>query len=1281
MSRLRKSLVAVAVALAVGAGGHSVVTSPRAAAWLAGAVEASAADALGEDVVIGRLEPSLWPPSIHVEGLVVRSREDRRVLVTMKSADADIALFPLRASRLVLDSPDVTLRIGQDLPGLAEGDSGPLERLPWDELVVEGARVELDIHGTRLVAEDLDLGPDPIVGRSTLAIQRLAVEQDEWVQAIEGVELSGLEVGPERIEIPDLDLDFPVAHVDGELRVELAGQLEGLLSVDIDPTELPLPEGLSAEGELFADLQLGGTSSAPELQALVVGTPALRHEGDRHGFGALEASLRLHGRGVDIERLQQVIGEGHLEGEGFVGWDGAVHGLTLRMEGLSLHEALIESAAFTNPYVDLLIDGEIQLAGALSPLSLEGPMSLALAEFEVGDDGLRGPHDSILVIPTGSLDGVLSFDEDGVRIDARDLVAGRTSGRVDAWLPYEGDMDIEAHLPRADLRTFSPLADVGLVGRGLVEARIHGPFDDPDIDGRVSVHDFGIFGYDAFERLEGPVICHDLETVVFDFRARRSSTRVRGELLLDFTDDFQMDLGVLVGEGRIEDLVEPFAKLPGVEGDVTGVLTLYGPPSTLDGEVDLRLSDVALYGERFGSGRGVARMSRGVLGIEELSVQRGDERLVVTGTVGEELEVDLRASSVGLRLERLGALEPAEGRVTGDLVADLRIRGALASMEPEGRLVASDLRINGARAPALSVDVRSDAREVRFAGGSRDGRIQAEARVDRAGAWSALGELDEAPLHLLAPVAADGRAIDGKLSGLVIARGEGSDGRLELTASKTELAWADLALVAPGTWTLRWDSDGVVIEDLVLEGHRTHLAAAVAISGGRVRATVDGAWDVAWIPALSDAFSDAHGIGRIEFALDGPLEAPDGELRLGIHQGRLVSPLLPEPLERAELRLRGGPSLWEVQEGRGELGGGRVEVGGRVLAERWRPVRYELEARVFDARISALDDLPPMVGEADLHLRGAPDELVLGGTATIDDMVFVERIDWEQWAVDFREQRLVEGEDTVTERPSFDIDVAIVAEDSVRIRNNVGEGLADAELRLVGDDTRIGLVGTIRMEPGGRVFVQGREFVVARAEIRYVDPYSYDPDLDILLETEVRSRERTWRVTYPVVGPFSDWRAEPHSDPNLPSADIHALLLFGMTREELESSGGASAALAAEGIDLLVTGEGSRALDRLGSDALVEVFQYTRMDVVSGVSQRGTVGSDTWRILVERDVQAPADATLIGEFSLDDRYLAMEKALARNIYLRLFWSSLERERSRDLGGAYGADVEVRWEAD
>ena len=125
-------------------------------------------------------------------------------------------------------------------------------------------------------------------------------------------------------------------------------------------------------------------------------------------------------------------------------------------------------------------------------------------------------------------------------------------------------------------------------------------------------------------------------------------------------------------------------------------------------------------------------------------------------------------------------------------------------------------------------------------------------------------------------------------------------------------------------------------------------------------------------------------------------------------------------------------------------------------------------------------------------------------------------------------------------------------------------------------------MGDIRAIPGGRVFLNEREFEVERAELHFIDPYTYDPEVDLALVTQVNTRDERYEIDYRIVGPYSDWRTETTSNPPLPQADVHALLLFGMTRAELERYGGLGGALVAEGGDLLASrfvGKGIYQLD------------------------------------------------------------------------------------------------------
>ena len=44
-----------------------------------------------------------------------------------------------------------------------------------------------------------------------------------------------------------------------------------------------------------------------------------------------------------------------------------------------------------------------------------------------------------------------------------------------------------------------------------------------------------------------------------------------------------------------------------------------------------------------------------------------------------------------------------------------------------------------------------------------------------------------------------------------------------------------------------------------------------------------------------------------------------------------------------------------------------------------------------------------------------------------------------------------------------------------------------------------------------------------------------------------------------------------------------------------------------------------------------------------------------------------------------ETYIALDKQLAKTLYARIYWASQQYGRSLAIGGAYGLDVNLRWE--
>ncbi|MCK6521737.1 translocation/assembly module TamB domain-containing protein [Myxococcota bacterium] len=1315
--RLHRLLRLALTLLAVGGLTRVALRSDLFRLWLTDLIAHEASAFLGEEVLLGDAVVELFPARVTLRGLVVRSAETGEPLIAARRVRARVGLgwTGPRLRVLELDHPFVRLNLNDgalaDFPGL-RGDeeddepSEPMTELPWDELIVRDAELQLGWAtagepGGELIVEGVNLRPALVGGLVDLRIGALSVEAGALKQATTDLRIDNIELAPDRIILPDFGLELPILRVAGRVAVIFGGNLGGHLELQARAAEISqlLPEGLRLEGDLDADITLGGTASAPDIEVNLAGQPVLvsvweTGEESRYDFGELAAVVKVRADGLRVEPLVLRWAGGRVEVEGDMAWDLSVPHAAIRAEDLSFAQIMALVGSTPGAWVEFLGDAEINVSGTLSPLLLTGPFEVNGKDLVVASGPTRLPSSTVLLdIPQARLAGDLDLHADGIHLDARELVAGGTRGEVDAWLGWVGDtpLGLDVNLYEADLSTFAPLGDVELQGTGLVKGTIEGGYSDPDIFGELDIEGFSCLGVPWADRLTSAISTTDLVNVdLTDFAALRRETTSRGNLRLGFYEEMTLEAQVLVQDGQLYDLMSMWLDVPDITGRADLTLSLAGPLYGLEGESRVALRDVSIYGEAFPDGRAKGLMREGRFTLDHLLLSRaeGAESLLARGSVGAGWAMNMEVIADGLRLETLNNLD-GDGLI-GRLDADLAVGGTLFSPEPRGRLTLRDAKAAGGFIADARVDLRTAEEVMSFAGGMLDGTVKVSGRVGlfNGQRWRAAFELYDLPIDRYIVLGGYGEPARLSFTGRGEANGAlGLDEPLNLivTSDPGDLSftWDRHALTASDAWSLKMERGEARTEGLRLVGEQTDLSLSASRSeGGGALIAGGGRFDLGLIELFTGETLRAEGVGELRVALNRVEDRFDGALDVTVEEATFRTDAFPHPFERVAAHIIGRPSGYVLLTGQGEVGGGAVTLGGSVEARDWVPVRYDLTARLIDARVRYFDFLPPMIADADLALGGPPDSLLLSGDIRIQDMVFSERVDWEQWAVDFREQQLSGLVAEVDDEDAFcDLDLTVTADGTARVRNNIADGQLDADLRVIGSTARPGMVGEVRMLSGGRMFHEDREFVVTRAELHYVDPWTWDPELDFVLETDISSRDRSYHVTYPVSGPFSDWRADPRSDPPLAQSDINALILFGVTREEIErAGGGGGSAIAMEGLDLLLTGESQRALERLGDG----VLQDTHVELVTGVSARGSLVSSEWRVLVEKPINQPVDATLIGEFNpfrLNDQYLAVEKQLAHNVYLNVFWASFQRERNLSIGGAYGADFKVRWEAE
>ena len=1226
---------------------------------------------------------------------------------------------------VVIDGPSARLHFDaqglvelRGLPALPESTDAPAERFPWSSLEIHGAIIEVEHPAGAARVEGLDLRPEPDnSGRLRLAVDAVELRRLGHLERVDALLIENIGLSPRVLDIPAFRIDSGAVHAGGHLRADLLGDVDAEVDLDVSLGALrqAISPTLSAEGELQLRARVSGPTSAPVLTGHVetvdlavltaapaslaaAGGPTVPEEAPgvkRREIGALGTDFRFDGRALSVGPLDGQWAGGGLTLEGGLDLQSTGFFLSAGGRDISLQWALADVDVHPQSWVDMRTDVDLVVAGTLEPLRLVGTVDLRARKLVVGDGpvGARGTQ-PLLVVPEGGFFAELDVNDDGFRILARRFGTRRSEGTVDAWIHLQPGtpIDVQIDLHRLALDELQPLGGLGLQGDAKLRGALVGPAARLHLTGALEAEGFVLGGVPYADHLSARLDSPDISVLRFlDVAAERGpgQSRFGGHVLVDFSrPGVPLDILVRTEGGSLTDFTGMFIDIPGIHAKVDGGLSLRGPWDDFDGEADLQLSEIDLFGEGFPEGAARGRMVEGRFMLDELSLSRLDglETVLARGSVGAGWATNIDLQTGGFRLERLQNLDGKE--LWGEVDFSGTVGGTLFSPLPRGRLAITKASIGRRKVEDSLARFESADGRLRYTAQliGEDLLVNGDLSLDERGDWTVDAAMQAFPVHVFYPSAPDGSPVRAEIDGTV--KGGGSlAGEKALTAELTaaltgvRLNWGGHALTNTSPWLLDWQRGAFRIEGVALQGGDTFVQfGGRGDRNGELALWGGGQVDLDLLRMVTPGLTRASGQAGVGLTVEGPAGLAVPKVRVTVSEASLLTAYFPQPFESVQAQISASPSGFVVEQAGGRLGGGAFSLGGQIAADAWAPTHFDLWADVRDARVRYLDFLPAVQGDAKLKFDGPVDDLLLSGDIGVRDMLFAERIDWEDWLLAFGVDRLA-GATADTTGDYFGLNLNISADRTIRMRNNVGDLMASANLRFVGDTSNPGLSGDIRAVPGGRVYLKEREFEITRADLHFGDPFAYDPELDIALTTSVRARDDTYDIDYRVIGPYSDWSTDASSDPGLPPSDINSLLLFGMTSSEMERYGGAAGALAVEGGDLFASKLGI--VERVGERIYgLEFIRPERIDLVSGVNERGsgTVSSDM-RLLVEKDFDW---GTLIFEQNLarnSDTYLGFEKRLARKLYTRGYWAREQVGRRLNIGGAYGAELNLRWELD
>ncbi|MBI5512353.1 MAG: translocation/assembly module TamB domain-containing protein [Deltaproteobacteria bacterium] len=368
---------------------------------------------------------------------------------------------------------------------------------------------------------------------------------------------------------------------------------------------------------------------------------------------------------------------------------------------------------------------------------------------------------------------------------------------------------------------------------------------------------------------------------------------------------------------------------------------------------------------------------------------------------------------------------------------------------------------------------------------------------------------------------------------------------------------------------------------------------------GTFTGTLRGEVDLERLAALTPRVTWARGTGTLEVTAAGSRESVDLGGNFTLHDGALGLADVPFPVNDLDLVVRFQGSEARLEEARASLGPGVVDLTGGFLRLQGTHLERVDVPLVVRSLTYAPQEGVDLGLEADTHLRwAAGDELpVFSGDVTVTRGRYARPI---ALSLDLsgRLRGPAAPQSQVRYDPANDrvrLDLRVATRAPLRVVNN----LADIDLRLtderpfrvLGTDQRVGLVGTLEI-PRGTVRLYGSSFDVRRGRLEFDNPDRIAASVDLTAQTDiVRNSDNNraqWRVNLHAHGTTEELALDMTSEPSLTREDIFFLLLFRLTRAEVDRVGfsNVSQALAVEALAL------ASGLDRAVREAVPYIDEF-----------------------------------------------------------------------------------------
>jgi translocation and assembly module TamB len=868
--------------------------------------------------------------------------------------------------------------------------------------------------------------------------------------------------------------------------------------------------------------------------------------------------------------------------------------------------------------VEMLWVGSIREAETRVSLGIAPPLKPAPSEIPVHGqmDGIyRGSRDELEV-------SQLHLTTPGSEITASGNLAADASSSSSLRFSFTSH----------NLREWAPLVEAAYGSRDLpfavhgwasLTGNASGKLPAPSVSGNLEVYDFDTT-LPATKRVSARVLHWDALSAAVQYSsnhfAAHNGSLIHGHTTAHFDASAALTGGVLPESApftlhfdlRNANLAE-VAQLAGVAQPLAGNLdmsvTVSGTRASPHGDGHLELHNGTVYGVGVPLLTSDLRLAGGELQFNNIdasaygaplsgSAAVSTSSMTESNTDWAKNEFRLNLSGRNLDLARFPRLQTS--RFTADGVVDFTLRASGTPDQPaiEAHVHLKDLALDKERAGDFYVDAVTHGHQLDLNAHSdfdkADLTILGSVGLEHdfpADLNLAFHHLDvNSLLRIYLPGKITGHS---PLEGTLHVRGPLRTPRdlkadAELQAFSVEVEHVQVESVAPIRFEVA--NQVLLVENFHLAGSGTDFTAhgrAHLTGAQELDVRLDGSVNMTLLQSLNPKILARGNLG-VNLNASGTLSQPVLQGRLEVKDIFVSHNDFPSGLSALNGVLRFDRNRIQIESLSGSTGGGTVALTGSATYQ-GGVFLLDFGATAHDVRLR----YPPGVSStanADVRLTGTTNSALLSGDVVVTKLAVTPGFDFGAYIVRSRQTVVLSESDSLPSR--LKLDVHVVTTPELQMQTAVARLSGNADLRVRGSAERPAILGRVEVLEG-EISFNGNKYKLERGDVTFANPAKTQPIIDLQASTRVRDYDITVQFRGDASVP-NGLKVTWQSEPQLPEADVIALLTLGRTHEEsanAASSGGFG--FGGEASNLLI----NQALNSTVNSRLQRLFGASRVKI------------------------------------------------------------------------------------